>query len=141
MIARLIGDNPGTSGEDSILIPAKFEDRCDPGRSKIALVIDEDQDYHFLRQDAPDPKDAITAEQAQVGPIGYFSQKSGALPVTNKDAKGNKIFDVELANHNFTKDKSDPLNYDRFCGYFCIPRNRALFIKIGGRRYRYSRRK
>lgn len=142
IIARLMGDNPkDQNGYEGVLQPVQFEQACEPGRSKIALVIDEDQDYHFLRQDAPDMNDPIQAKQASIGPIGYFSQKSGALPVTDKDAKGNKIFDVVLAYHNFTKHKSDPLNYDRFCGYFCVPRNRPLFIKIGGKRYRYSRRK
>lgn len=118
MIGRLLGDNPS-------LIPSSFELRCPRGTSKIALVVDEDEDYHFLRQDAPGPNDKG---------IGYFSQKSGAMPVKNVDALGYKIFDVQLANHNFSRPKGDNLNYDRFCGYFCVPRNRPLFIKIGGRR-------
>ena len=106
MIARLMGDNP-------TIIPSAFELKCPRGTSKIALIVDENQDYHFLRQDSN----------------GRFSQKSGALPVTNKDAKGYPIFDVQLANHNF---KKSSLNYDRFCGYFCVPRDRPLFVKTGG---------
>lgn len=110
MISRLMGDNP-------TFTPSTFEDRCPVGTSKIALVVDEDQDYHFLRQDS----------------TGYFSQKSGALPVKNVDALGHKIFDVRLANHNFNKySRKDSLHYDRFCGYFCVPRDRPLFIKRGG---------
>lgn len=144
MIARLMGDNP-------TILPSAFELRCPRGSSKIALVVDEDQDYHFLRQDASqtpsnnnndpknpndnnnknnDPKDLNNSEQ----PIGYFSQKSGALPVTNLDAMGHKIFDVQLANHDFNRPQRDRLNYDRFCGYFCVPRNRPIYIKTGGRR-------
>lgn len=122
MIARLLGDNP-------TLLPSSFELRCPKGTSKIALVVDEDEDYHFLRQDAPGPND---------NGIGYFSQKSGALPVKNVDALGYRIFDVQLANHNFSRPKGDNLNYDRFCGYFCVPRDRPLFIKIGGKRKMYS---
>jgi hypothetical protein len=34
------------------------------------------------------------------------------------------------------------LNYDRFCGYFCIPRDRQLFVKVGGsKRPRVTRRR
>lgn len=149
MIARLMGDNP-------TILPSAFELACPAGTSKIALVVDEDQDYHFLRQDAPaadanannntanDPTAPVNLNDPQPGaaisqaPIGFFSQKSGALPVTNKDAFGHEIFDVQLANHDFNRPQRDRLNYDRFCGYFCVPRDRPLFVKIGGRR-RYPR--
>ena len=119
IIARLIGDNPS-------IIPTTFEDRCPSGTSKIALIGDEDEDYHFLVQNAPEKDEAA----------GYFSQKSGSLPVTNKDAQGHRIYDVKLANHNFRKNS---LNYDRFCGYFCIPRDRQLFVKTGGSKRRRAR--
>ena len=126
MIARLMGDNPRR------IIPSSFELKCPRGTSKIALVVDEDQDYHFLRQDAPKPGSKV----------GMFSQKSGAMPVTNLDAKGHEIFDVALADHNFnTSKRKDPLNYDRFCGYFCIPRHEPLYIKVGGgRKFKKTRR-
>ena len=108
MIARVIADNP-------TITPTSFELRCGRGKSKIALIVDEDQDYHFLRQDSN----------------GYFSQKSGSLPVTNLDAQGHEIFDVQLANHNWSG-RGDPLYYDRFCGYFCVPRDKPLYVKKGG---------
>lgn len=135
MIARLMGDNPKR------ILPSSFELKCPRGTSKIALVVDEDQDYHFLRQDKPKPGSASASNH------GFFSQKSGAMPVTNLDAKGHKIFDVALADHNFDNTKrKDPLNYDQFCGYFCIPRNDPIFIKTGGARkqtkkFRHTRRK
>jgi hypothetical protein len=123
MIARLMGDNPKR------ILPSAFELKCPRGTSKIALVVDEDQDYHFLRQDKP----------AKGSKIGFFSQKSGAMPVTNLDAKGHKIFDVALADHNFDNTKrKDPLNYDHFCGYFCIPRHEPIFIKTGGARIKFK---
>ena len=112
MIMRLMGDNVN-------ILPSSFEDKCPSGMSKIALISDEDEDYHFLVQNAPEKGKTV----------GYFSQKSGSLPVTDKDAEGNAIYDVKLANHNF---KKNSLNYDRFCGYFCIPRDRPLFAKTGG---------
>lgn len=117
MIGRIMGDDQG-------IIPSAFELPCPKDTSKIALIVDEDQDYHFLRQDKPKKGEKI----------GYFSQKSGSLPVTNLDAKGHRIFDVQLANHNFHNYKNSELNYDRFCGYFCVPRNRKIYLKIGGRR-------
>jgi len=121
LISRLKGDNI-----DGVT-PSSFELKCNPGTSKIALVVDEDQDYHFLRQDSD----------------GYFSQKSGGLPVTNKDAQGHRIFDVELANHDFARaNRNTDLNYDRFCGYFCVPRDRPIYIKTGGyRKTKRSRRR
>lgn len=114
MIGRLIGDNP-------TLLPSAFELKCPKGTSKIALVVDEDQDYHFYRQDSN----------------GLFSHKPGGTPVKNTDAQGHTIFDVQLANHNNDRGNSDPLNYDRFCGYFCVPRDRPLFAKTGGSRIKY----
>lgn len=108
MISRLMGDNPS-------LEPTEFEKRCPSGTSKIALIVDSDQDYHFLRQDSNQ----------------WFSEKHGGLPVTNTDAQGRLIYDVQLANHNWSK-PNDPLNYDIFCGYFCVPRDRPLFLRVGG---------
>ena len=116
MIARLMGDH------GIRITPSAFELKCPRGSSKIALIVDEDQDYHFLVQNAP-----IGSESH-----GLFSQKSGAMPVTNLDARGRKIFDVLLANHNFNKNKHYVLNYDKFCGYFCVDRVHPLFMKTGG---------
>ncbi len=110
MAGRIFGDNPTVSA-------STFEAKCPAGTSKIALIVDEDQDYHFLRQDSN----------------GFFSQKSGAMPVTDKDSNGHKIFDVPLAYHYYARrNDDDPLNYDRFCGYFCVPRNQPLHAKTGG---------
>jgi hypothetical protein len=150
MIARLLGDNPS-------LLPSAFELKCPKGTSKIALIVDEDEDYHFLRQDKPKEDDSSPAKLGSAQHqgiargdkgIGYFSQKSGAMPVKDVDARGHKIFDVQLANHNFSRGEKDPLNYDRFCGYFCVPRDKALYVKSGGgkgkgkvKKYRFTRRR
>lgn len=117
MIGRIYGDNPSVQHSTSFKA-STFEGKCPAGSSKIALIVDEKQDYHFLRQDN----------------TGFFSQKSGAMPVTNLDAQGHKIYDVPLANHFFKRHNKDdePLNYDRFCGYFCVPRDRLLHADVGG---------
>jgi hypothetical protein len=116
MTGRIFGDNPSVD-KATTAKASTFEGTCPEGSSKIALIVDEKQDYHFLRQDD----------------TGFFSQKSGAMPVTNLDSAGHKIYDVPLAYHYYPRrNDDDPLNYDRFCGYFCVPRDQPLHAKIGG---------
>lgn len=110
MIARILGDNPHIK-------MTTFEEKCPPRTSKIALVVDESDDYHFLRQDKG----------------GYWSQKSGARPVTNLDAGGHRIWDPALSDLNFSN-REGVLNYDIFCGYMCVPRTKPLFMRVGGGR-------
>ena len=116
MVARMFGDTPN-------LKMTTFDKRCPKGTSKIALVVDESDDYHYLRQDSNK----------------FWSQKSGARPVTNLDASDHKIWDPQLCDLDFRKKDSD-LNYDIFCGYLCVPRNEPLYIKAGGKRTRVRKR-
>lgn len=108
MVARMLGDNPN-------IRMAKFTQKCPRGTSKIAMVVDQSDDYHFLRQDDS----------------GWWSQKSGARPVTDKDASGRPIWDPRLCDLDYRKQNST-LNYDLFCSYMCVPRNRPLYLKVGG---------
>jgi hypothetical protein len=118
MVARIVGDNPG-------IRPVRFEEKCPARTSKIALVVDEDEDYHFLRQDSN----------------GWWSQKGGAKPVTNLDATAHPIWDPALADNNWTNSHG-PLNYDIFCGYFCVPRLDPLKIRVsGGGRVKKTRKR
>lgn len=118
MIARLLGDNPS-------LRMTTFTDKCPPHTSKIALVVDPKEDYHFYRQDSD----------------GMWSHKPGGMPVTNKDASSRPIYDPELANRNYNTEGSR-LNYTTSCGFLCVPRDRTLFLKVGGKRkqFRQTRR-
>ena len=109
-MSRIRGDNPS-------VVMREFEQRCPAGTSKIALVIDQSDDYHFLRQDKS----------------GYWSQKSGARPVTDLDAGHHQIWDPQLADANFSNHEG-VLNYDVFCGYLCVPRKKPLFMHVGGKR-------
>ena len=111
LMARIFGDNPNIELSD-------FTSQCPQGSSKIALIIDESDDYHFLRQDSN----------------GYWSHKPGSMPVKNTDAYGHRIWDPKLANYNYVKADDGSLNYDIFCSYMCVPRNQALYLKVGGRR-------
>lgn len=117
MAARLLGDNPSMS-------ITTFEKRCPAHTSKIALVVDPDEDYHFYRQDTN----------------GYWSHKPGGLPVTNLDALGKPIYDPQLANRNYNTITS-ALNYDVFCSYMCVPRDKPLHLKTGGAKNRGKTRK
>lgn len=128
MVARLLGDNPSMK-------MTTFEGKCPAHTSKIALVVDPDEDYHFFRQDSN----------------GLWSHKPGGTAVTNLDANESLIYDPALASRNYTPSGSK-LNYDTFCSYLCVPRDRPLHLKTGGskkkrfvktrrNRKRYTRRK
>jgi hypothetical protein len=96
--SRLISDHNGPkTGTD--IIPTTRDTVCPANTYKIALVMDPNDDYHFLRQNSD----------------GTWSHKPGKGFVTNKDFSGNIITDPETADM-----KSDSYNYDHFCSYFCI---------------------
>lgn len=109
MMARMFGDNPNVQFTD-------FGSKCAPNASKIALIIDESDDYHFLRQDSN----------------GFWSHKPGAQQVTNVDAYGHRIWNPKLANYNYVKAADGKLNYDIFCSFMCVPRNQPLYLRVGG---------
>lgn len=116
MIARILGDNPG-------IRQINFTDQCPKETSKIAIVVDPSEDYHFFRQDTN----------------GMWSHKPGGTPVTNLDASKRRIYDPKLANRNYT-DSGGHLNYSVFCSYLCVPRTRVLHLKVGGGKYKITRR-
>jgi hypothetical protein len=118
LIARVIGDNPS-------IVMSDFTSKCPPNTSKVAIIIDESDDYHFLRQDSN----------------RFWSHKPGMMSVTNVDALGHKIWDPKLAFYNYTVQKKGKLNYDIFCSYMCVPRNKPLYLKAtgGGKPYRTKR--
>ena len=101
-----------------------FQGLCTDGKSKIALAVDPDEDYHFWRQDSN----------------GYWSGKPGSLKVTNKDASGRLVYDPALSNRDWSEGGSS-LNYTHFCSYYCVPRDRHLFMKVGGAASSSSRAK
>jgi hypothetical protein len=74
LMSRLFGDVKE-------LKQTTFDKKCPKYTSKIALVVDEDEDYHFYRQDSN----------------GYWSHKPGSTNVTNLDANGKRIYNPELA--------------------------------------------
>jgi len=94
-----------------------FHSKCPPGHSKIALVVDPGEDYHFYRQD----------------PDGYWSHKDGSNKVKNFDSLRRRIFNPAGAIRDMRWQGSD-LNYSDFCGFYCVPRNHPILLGQGGDR-------
>jgi hypothetical protein len=92
-----------------------FHNRCPRGSSKIALVVHEGEDYHYYRQDAD----------------GMWSHKDGSNKVKRFDALKRPIFNPEYASRDFRWQGSD-LNYEDFCGFYCVPRDQVLMLGQGG---------
>ena len=85
-----------------------FQRACEPGFSKIGVVVDEKNDLHYYRQDSN----------------GWWSHKPGGRPVTNVDAVGARIYRPDLASRNYPPEGAGNtgLNYSSFCSYMCVPR-------------------
>lgn len=114
LLARLRGDIPG------LIAPVKFQEKCPSGSSKVAVIkTKKNTDYHFARQDKN----------------GFWSHKPGGTEVTNLDASDRPIARPDLADWDYTKKGSD-LNYEIFCAYMCVPKNKKLYFKRGGRKTR-----
>jgi hypothetical protein len=92
-----------------------FYRRCPKGMSKIALVVDPGEDYHYYRQDAD----------------GMWSHKDGSNKVKRFDALKRPIFNPALAARNYLWQGSD-LNYEDFCGFYCVPRDGTVKLGRGG---------
>jgi hypothetical protein len=101
--------------------PSTFYTKCQKGYSKVALVVDKGTDYHWYRQN----------------PDGSWSHKDGSNPVKDFDAKKRKIFNPKQASRNYGED----LNYEDFCGFFCVNRTKRMRLKQGGKRKSKSSRK
>jgi len=84
-----------------------FYKPCPPGYRKIAGIVDARNDHHWLKQH----KDR------------KWSHKSGELEVGQVDAQDQPIFFPKpgAADFNYTKHKNSNLNYEDFCGFYCVP--------------------
>jgi hypothetical protein len=94
--------------DESALVKTTFEAKCPVGSSKIAMVVDPGDDYHFYRQDSN----------------GLWSHKDGANPVKRVDAKGQLIWDPRTAARDYRP--RSYLNYTDFCGFYCAPRRKTV---------------
>jgi hypothetical protein len=107
-MARVLGDIPGSR-------ISSFEERCPKGMRKIAFVVDENNDYHVIRQDSN----------------GFWSHKPGSTKVTPYDALQRKIYDPSLASWLYP---GSGLHYKQFCGFVLIPATQMYRLKRGGLR-------
>ena len=103
----MIADIPSVTRTD-------FAAKCPPNTSKIALVVDKGEDYHFYRQD----------------PDGMWSHKDGSNKVKRYDALKKPIANPQLASRNYEWTGSD-LNYEDFCGFYCVPRTDDVELAPG----------
>lgn len=113
----MISDVPDTNKVD-------FYDRCPAGKSKIALVVDPGEDYHFYRQDKN----------------GLWSHKDGSNKAKRYDAFKHAIANPELASRDYRSQGSD-LNYEDFCGFYCVPRANTIRLGQGGSKKLSARQK
>jgi hypothetical protein len=91
---RLLMDHPELS-------QASVNSTCPPGFHKIGLMVDPDDDYHFIRQDDD----------------GTWSHKPGNRKIMEVDFSGKIIEDPTTADFN---DTVGQLNYTSFCGAYCV---------------------
>jgi hypothetical protein len=108
VMARVLGDIPGSR-------ISSFEEPCPKGMRKIAFVVDENNDYHVVRQDSN----------------GFWSHKPGSTKVTPYDALQRKIYDPSLASWLYP---GSGLHYKQFCGFVLIPATQMYRLKRGGLR-------
>lgn len=118
LVSRFMGDVPGIK-------PSTFEGKCPAGMRKIAAVVDADEDYHFFTQHQRKDNSKNKYDK-----YGMWAHKPGATDVTNLDATGRPIYDPHLASKEYN---DTGLDYDSFCGYYCIPTTKRINLKHGGR--------
>lgn len=100
MINRIKADNPKIK-------QTNLANKCPANHFKGAMVVDHKNTFHFYRLN----KD------------GIWSHKPGITSVKTEDAIGKPIVVPHFADRNYKRAGSSNINYDDFCGYFCIPRS------------------
>lgn len=118
LVSRFMGDVPGIK-------PSTFEEKCPAGMRKISAVVDADEDYHFFTQHQKNNNSTKKYDK-----YGLWAHKPGATDVTNLDATGRLIYDPQLASKEYN---DTGLDYDTFCGYYCIPTSKKINLSHGGR--------
>lgn len=99
MIDKIKADNPNIE-------QINFSEKCPKKYYKGAMVVDHLNTFHFYRLN----KD------------GTWSHKPGITNVKTVDASNKAIAVPHFADRNYKRTGSSNINYDDFCGYFCIPR-------------------
>lgn len=115
--------------------PTTFDAVCPKGMSKIALVVDKGEDYHFYRRDKDDTEmtDYMRSKGFTDRGVGLWSHKDGSNKVKRYDALKRPIFNPETASRDYRPQGSN-LNYEDFCGFYCVPRSSDVHLGQGGMR-------
>lgn len=100
------------------LKPSSFSVKCPAGSSKIALVVDRGEDYHYYKH---------VTKHTRKGKKGVWLHKDGSNPAKDYDADGLPIVDPEFASRDYRPRSF--LNYEDFCGFYCMPRSRQIRLK------------
>jgi hypothetical protein len=110
-----------------------FREKCRPGFSKTFVIVDDKNDFHYVRQDKSKPGDKYKIR---------WSHKSGARTVKDFDAAKAPIFAPHLANWNFKKEYEGDtdLNYRNMCPYLCVPRNEPIVL-AGGKHHKKTKKR
>jgi hypothetical protein len=118
----ILSDNPTVT-------KSSFYGKCPPKTSKIFMVSDPGEDFHFYEQNPPE---AIEVGQNKnekgrkiLSTLPLWSDKGGSNPVKNKDALDQLMFNPELASRDF-RHKGSKLNYEEPCGFYCVPRDGSV---------------
>lgn len=120
VVSRTLGDIPEAR-------LATFEQKCPKGMSKISVVVDENQDFHYYVQTKN----------------GYFVHKPGARMPTTVDSEGSKIYDPQLASRYYPAEYEGDheLNYRNACPFICVPRTHPNIIKGGSKHTKTRKQK
>jgi hypothetical protein len=129
LVSRFMGDVPGIK-------PSTFEEKCPAGMRKISAVVDANEDYHFYAQHQKEEDNSTENSNTYAKKYGMWAHKPGGTDVTNLDASGRPIYDPQLA----SKDYDTGLDYDSFCGYYCIPTGKEIKLSNGGGRKAKTRK-
>lgn len=135
-MGKTCGDVLGrTMGDVPEAYPVDFQTRCKPGFSKLAVIVDEKRDFHYVPQ-----FESIFVPEYGRSVKGLYGHKPGGRDAIFRDGAGAPIRRPDLAYWYFPKEQEgdEGLYYDSFCSYLCVPRGEEPKLK-GGRRRRHRR--
>lgn len=107
MIKRIKSDNPDI--KDTLLTK-----KCPKNYYKGTMVVDSGNTFHFYR----------------LNKNGTWSHKPGISDISILDASDKEILVPHFADRNYKRSKTanSSINYNEFCGYFCIPKAKNKYM-------------
>jgi hypothetical protein len=125
----ILSDNPKVT-------KSSFYGKCPKGTSKIFMVSDPGEDFHFYEQNPPEVLEMNMNKNEKgrrlISTLPLWSDKGGSNPVKKEDALGQPMFNPELASRDF-RHKGSKLNYEEPCGFYCVPRDGSVVLASSDR--------